>query len=65
MKQTKRQKITENAMKEFAEWVELDYIYKTLTHEDYEDVIVYENRSGNIICVRKNEKNEVIEAWME
>jgi hypothetical protein len=27
MKTVKKNKITETAMKEFAEWIELDYIY--------------------------------------
>jgi hypothetical protein len=65
MKQTKKQKITENTMKEFAEWVELDYIYKSSTHEDYEDVTVYESRSRNIICIRRDENGKALEAWME
>ena len=61
----KKNKITEAIMKEFAEWIELDYIYDSWTLEDYEDVIVYESQSGNIICIRKDEKGEVLEAWME
>lgn len=65
MKQTKKQKITESTMKEFAEWVELDYIYKSWTHEDYEDVTVYESRSGNIICIRRDKNGKALEAWME
>ena len=65
MKTVKKNKITEKAMKEFAEWIELDYIYNSWTHEDYEDVIVYESRSANIICVRRDENGKVLEAWME
>ena len=61
----KKDKITERSMRELAEWVELDYIYNSWTHEDYENVTVYESRSGNIICVRKDENNKVLEAWME
>lgn len=61
----KKNRITEATMKEFAEWIELDYIYDSWTHEDYEDVIVYESQSGNIICIRKDENCEVLEAWME
>jgi hypothetical protein len=65
MKKNKQQKITENTMKELAEWTELNYIYESWTHEDYEDVTVYESRSGNIICVRRDENGTVLEAWME
>lgn len=65
MKTVKKNKITETAMKEFAEWIELDYIYDSWTHEDYEDVIVYKSRSANIICVRRDENGKVLEAWME
>lgn len=61
----KQNRITKKTMKEFAEWIELDDIYKTWTHEDYEDVTVYENRSGDIICIRRDENGEVLEAWME
>lgn len=65
MKTMKKNKITEKTMREFAEWVELNYIYDSWTHEDYEDVTVYESRSGNIICIRKDENGKVLEAWME
>ena len=61
----KKNKITEKTMKEFAEWIELDYIYDSWTHEDYEDVTVYESRSANIICIRRDENGKVLEAWME
>lgn len=54
----KKNKITERTMRELTEWVELDYIYDSWPHEDYEDVTVYESRSGNIICVRKDENNK-------
>ncbi len=66
MKKNNRiQTITKNTMREFAEWVENDRIYATWTHEDYEDVTVYEDVNADIICIRRNEKGEVIEAWME
>lgn len=61
----KKNKITERTMKEFTEWIELDYICDSWTHEDYEDVTVYKNRSGNIICIRRDENGKVLEAWME
>lgn len=65
MKKTKKQRITENTMKEFAEWIELDYIDHAWIHEDYEDVTVYESQSGDIICICKDENGKVLEAWME
>ena len=61
----KKSKVTEATMKEFAEWIELDYIFDSWNHEDYEDVTVYESQSGNIICIRKDKNGEVLEAWME
>lgn len=65
MKTVKKNKITEKAMKEFAEWIELDYIYDSWIHEDYEDVTVYGSRSADIICIRRDESGKVLEAWME
>ena len=61
----KKNKRIEKTMREFAEWVELDCIYKSWIHEDYEDVTVYESRSGNIICIRRDKNGKVLEAWME
>jgi hypothetical protein len=61
----KKNKRTEKVMREFTEWVESDYIYKSWTHEDYEDVTVYENLNGDIICIRRDENGKVLEAWME
>jgi hypothetical protein len=61
----KKNKVTENTMREFAEWIDLEYIYKSWTHEDYEDVTVYERRNGDIICIRRDENGKVLEAWME
>ena len=61
----KKNKITEKTMKEFAKWVELDYIHKTWTHEDYEDVTVYESLNADIICICRDENGTVLEAWME
>ena len=54
-----------NTINEFNEWIALDYIYKSWTHEDYEDVTVYENRSGNIICIKRDDNGKIIDAWME
>ena len=65
MKKDKKQRITENTMKEFVEWTKLDYIYDSWTHEDYDDVTVYESRSADIICIRKDENGNVLEAWKE
>ena len=61
----KKNKITERVMKEFAEWIEFNCICDSWTHEDYEDVIVYKNRSKDIICIRRDEHGKVLEAWME
>ena len=62
---TKKDRITKQTMEEFDKWVELDYIYKSWIHEDYPDTTVYEDRTLNIICVRRDENGKIIEAWME
>lgn len=54
-----------NTINEFNEWIAFDYIYKSWTHEDYEDVTVYENRSGNIICIQRDNNGKIIDAWTE
>lgn len=54
-----------STINEFNEWITLGYIYKSWTHEDYEDVTVYENRSGNIICIKRDNNGKIIDAWTE
>ena len=55
----------EYALEELNEWMEYDEIINTHTHEDYEDVMCYTNRSRNIICVKRDASGNVVDAWME
>lgn len=52
-------------LKEFNEWIELNCIRNIWTHEDYDDVTVYESRSADIICIQRDKYENVIDAWME
>jgi hypothetical protein len=65
MKIMKKNKTTEKTMKEFAKWVELNLIYKSWPHEDCENVTVYENLDGDIICIFKDKTGKILEAWIE
>jgi hypothetical protein len=50
---------------ELLEWTELDLVREVRDHEDYDDVVVYVSKSLEMICVRRDESGEIIEAWME
>lgn len=65
MRELKTRKITEQTIVEFNWWLDQDYVHKVWPHEDYEDVTVYENLDGDIICIRRDESGEILEAWME
>lgn len=55
----------EYALAELNDWMEYDQLFKTYTHEDYNDVTCYVSRSRDIICVRKDADGNVVDAWME
>jgi hypothetical protein len=58
-------KSAKRAIQFYNEMVEDDFIYKTWTHEDYEDVTVYEDVNGDIVCVQRDEDGKIIDAWVE
>ena len=58
-------KIATKAINKYNEWVAEDRIHKTWTHEDYDDVTVYEDVNGNIICIERNAKGTIVDAWTE
>ncbi len=58
-------KKAQKAIKFYNEMIADDMVYKTWVHEDYDDVMVYEDVNGNIVCLQKNENGEVIDAWTE
>ena len=52
-------------MREYFDWVMDDLIHTEWIHEDYENVTVYESIDGDIICIERNEHNEITDAWKE
>lgn len=55
----------EYALNELQEWMENSNIRSTWKHEDYDDVMVYQNKSLNIICVKRDTDGNVLDAWIE
>lgn len=58
-------KKVQKAIRVYNEMVANDMVHKTWTHEDYEDVTVYEDINGDIVCVERNEDGEITDAWTE
>jgi hypothetical protein len=58
-------KKTAKAIQFYNEMLADNVVHSTWTHEDYEDTTVYEDINGDIVCVRRNEAGEIIEAWLE
>lgn len=46
-------------------WVANNEIYKSCKHEDYDNIIVYENINGDIICIERDNNGKIIGAWEE
>ncbi len=55
----------EYAINEYNEWVEDDNIRNSWEHEDYEDVTVYQSKSLDIICIRRDANGTIVDAWVE
>ena len=53
------------AIKFYNDMVAKDMVHKTWTHEDYEDVTVYGDVNGDIVCVQRDAGNNIIDAWIE
>ena len=58
-------KKAQKAVKVYNEMVADGMVHTTWTHEDYDDVMVYEDVNGDIVCVQRNEKGEIVDAWLE
>jgi hypothetical protein len=58
-------KKAQKAIRVYSEMVANDTIHKTWTHEDYENVTVYEDINGDIVCIERNEDGEITDAWIE
>lgn len=50
---------------EYNEWIEDNNIRNSWVHEDYENVMVYQSKSLDIICIRRDANGNIVEAWME
>ena len=55
----------EYALNELQEWMKNNNIRSTWEHEDYDDVMVYQNKSLNVICVKRDADGKVLDAWIE
>ena len=55
----------EFALNELREWMEDNNIRNTWISEDEDNVMVYQSRSLDVICVRKDEDGNIVDAWME
>lgn len=58
-------KTATKAINKYNKWVAEDRIHKTWTHEDYDDVTVYEDVNGDIINIERNAKGTIVDAWTE
>ena len=58
-------KKAQKAIRFYNEMVEDDMIHKTWTHEDYKDVTVYEDVNGDIVCIQRDENDQIVDAWLE
>jgi hypothetical protein len=41
-----------------------DMVYTSWEHEDYDNVMVYEDVNGYVVCVERNANGEITDAWM-
>lgn len=58
-------KKVQKAIRIYNEMVADDMVHKIWTHEDYENVMVYEDVNGDIVCIERNEDGKIIDAWTE
>lgn len=49
----------------YNKWVEEDSIYNEWESEDDENVTVYEDVEGDIICIERDAKGNIVDAWEE
>jgi hypothetical protein len=62
---TKMKKRVEKIIKKFNDWKENELIHKEWESEDYDNVTVYEDVEGDIICIERDANGNIVEAWEE
>lgn len=62
MKMNRQQK---KAFAFYTEMIENDNVHISWIHDDYDDVTVYEDVNGDIVCVQWNANNEMVDIWLE
>ena len=58
-------KKVEKIIKKFNNWKENELIYKEWESEDYDNVTVYEDVEGDIICIERDANGNIVDAWEE
>lgn len=58
-------KKAQKAIRIYNEMVADDMIHKFWIHEDYDNVTVYEDVNGDIVCIERNEDGKITDAWTE
>ena len=53
------------ALEELVYWQTTDNIRNTWIDEDDEDVEVYQSKSLDIICVKRDAEGNIVDAWIE
>ena len=52
-------------LEELIYWQITNNIRDSWAHEDEEDVEVYQSKSLDIICVKRDTEGNIVDAWME
>lgn len=55
----------EKIIKKFNDWKENELIYKKWESEDYDNVTIYEDVEGDIICIERDANGNIVDAWEE
>lgn len=55
----------QKAIRFYNEMVEDDMIHKIWEHEDHDNVMVYEDVNGDIVCLERDANGEIVDAWTE
>ena len=58
-------KRVQKIINKYNDWVKNDKIYDTWTSDFYKNCTVYENVDGDVISLIRNDKGEIIDAWIE
>jgi hypothetical protein len=62
---TKMTKRVQKIINKYNDWVKNDKIYDTWTSDIYKNFTAYENVDGDVISLIRNDKGEIIDAWIE